>query len=178
MAGGGLIKCNSSKICIEYTIENLNKGYYLNSDPKYDLNNPLLFLVSHTVRENEDGNKSILHSINDGNPEPGWYLNGDVNAEAKEKIIACSNRYNCVYKELKSTQCSNQMNGEFTSYYGGIRWCNGNNSEQLESKSVFIKYNRNNFVPGVNLPENSSSAYIKLDISSDKIIKSKDWITK
>ena len=154
-----LIMCNASKECIQNEISKLNLGNYLNTDPSTNMNVPLLKL------------KNILGVIS-VTPESGingWFVNADINAENKEKIIQCSGRYTCSFKDIKTSVCSAQINGEFTNYYGTVRWCNGNIPEQLPpdgERYIVVSYNKNNFIPGVNLPENSKIGYVSLKLTS------------
>ncbi|KAL6632781.1 scaffoldin [Neocallimastix sp. 'constans'] len=151
-----LIGCTKTNICTKYNKEKLDKGYYLNSDPNTLSTKPLIE-VSDFINKIESKNK-------------GWYLNADFT-----EIISCSSDTTCIMKNILNTACSNQNKGEFTSFYGDIRWCNGQTPEVLPAgkpEHRIISYNRSGFIPGVNLPEGKREAYVRVEIKSNSVLQS------
>ncbi|KAG4082923.1 scaffoldin [Neocallimastix lanati (nom. inval.)] len=159
--GTKLITC-SNKVCSEQ--ESSNEGYYLNSDPLTSFNKPII------KKDDDDGKWKV--SLSDGN---GWYLNADDKAINSEVIIRCTSPYSCGYRDLKNSACSNSIAGEFTKFYGKIKWCNGQGvAVELSDKVVVTQYKSNNIIPGVNLPIGNSEGYAVMDVKSNSIFLKND----
>jgi len=160
----GCSKNGNIYICTQYDQEHLPpKGYYINSDSNTS-NAPLII---------NDGTPGTP-DISDDNLENGWYINEDPANEASDKIIRCTSSKSCTTKEIKNKSCSTSLNGEFTTYYGAndIRYCNGNEAVALtDGTKKFITFTVSDMIPGVILPDKTSSAIAIIKITNNYGIK-------
>jgi len=162
-----IIICTKYKVCSYYTVDQMKKGHYLNSDVlSKNKSYPLIY---------NDGIKFIVKVAS----SRGWYINADINAETNEKIIACKSRYSCEKRPIRDKQCSVYLNGEFTTFYENIKWCNGRNEISLpvdknKNYNIYIQNNSDNLIPGLNIKENKNKAIFKLNVSSESILQITD----
>ncbi|KAL6632477.1 scaffoldin, partial [Neocallimastix sp. 'constans'] len=157
-----LIGCSENKICQLYSTSGILKpGYYINGDSK-TYYYPLII---------HDGSKFVL---SDDSLASGWYVNADdIIAKSSKRIIKCTDANTCVLKDAKTAECSKSIYGEFTSFYGGLSWCTIDDTyiplEESSTDSV-VRFIRNDFIPGVNLPDSKKEAYVLIDVENNLFV--------
>ena len=161
-----MIICTKYNVCSYYSVEQMKKGYYINSDIiGKNKSFPLIY---------NDGTEFILKMAD----SRGWYINADINGEMNEKIIACQSSYSCTKKDIKNVKCSSEINGEFTTFYNDIKWCDNANEISIpvdkgKEYTIYVKC-INELIPGVTIKENSEELVIPLNVSNDSILQITD----
>jgi len=146
-----IIVCSKLKECSYYIAEQMNNGYYMNSDSigKNKLY-PLIY---------NNGNVFVLKF----SYSRGWYITADDNAEDNEKIIECKSAYSCKRKKINKNKCSTSINGEFTTFYEHIKWCSNENEISIpDGESQFMLYinYEKNLIPGLDMKEGGKETTI------------------
>jgi hypothetical protein len=157
---GNLIKCyseNDNVVCKEYMNEQLGKGYYINGDSYSNYEYPLIRVISSTNSNFEKGKVSTK----------GWYVHEDD--DVGKKIIKCTSESSCSLIDVSVDECS-LANGKFSTYYGDIVWCNGEEIVSIRdtSQQTYVVAAITDFDKDIVLPDGyvASDTYVILKKAS------------
>ncbi|ORX43067.1 scaffoldin, partial [Piromyces finnis] len=169
-----LIKCDKvdkNIVCTELTKPGTN-GVYMNADTYTLSQQPL---IVYNDDDYDDSKSKFKLSGND--IKNGWYKSAETDVLTKSpdnSVIKCTNSRNCSYVKVKDSQCSPSIAGEFSKVNGKLQWCktDGSGFVDFVNGEVISEFNKNDKIPGVNLPSGVKKAYALLQVDTTFIVRS------